>query len=264
LRRLVDIFTMYPNYPIPWLPALQVIWSALLKRPRSFRQDAGRIIARAEIPLHVRGSEHIPCQGPALITFNHYHRPGFGAWWLALAIGSLVPAEMHWTMTAAWTAAWTETGEPAAKLRAAISRWLFPRLANIYGFTAMPPMPPRPFEVEARARAVRQVLRAARLQPPPVIAVAPEGMDMPGGVLACPLPGVGRFLLHLGRLGYPIHPLGAYEEARALCLSFGPPFALEIPPGLAAEAADRQAAHAVMQAIARQLPARLRGEFNQF
>ena len=251
---------MFPNYPIPWLPALQVAWSALLKRPRSFRQDACRIIAAAEIPLHVRGGEHIPQHGPALITFNHYHRPGFGAWWLALAIGALAPAEIHWTMTAAWT----ETGDPAAKLRAAISRWLFPRLAHIYGFTAMPPMPPRPFEVEARARAVRQVLAAARLQPPPVIALAPEGKDMPGGVLSGPPPGAGRFLLHLSRLGYPIHPVGAYEEAQALCLSFGPAYTLEIPPGLASQEADRQATQVVMQAIARQLPARLRGEFTQF
>jgi hypothetical protein len=164
---------------------------------------------------------------------------------------------MHWSMTAAWT------GEShlTSWMLSEISRKLFPRVAEVYGFTAMPPMPPRLFEQAARAQAVRQLLAAAKAQPPPVFGMAPEGQDNPSGALMRPHPGVGRFLYHLARLGYPFYPAGVHEEAGVLCLSFGPPFYLGLLPGLTKNELDRCASQMVMQALARQLPARLRGPF---
>jgi len=46
-----------------------------------------------------------------------------------------------------------------------------------------------------------------------------------------------------------------------LCLSFRPLFRLELPAGLHKDEIDDCASQLVMQAIARQLPGRLRGEF---
>ena len=248
---------MLPSYPLPWRVFLGILWSITRGERRSFRLDAVRCMAQADLPLQVEGSQHIPTSGPAVIALNHYSRPGFSAWWIALAVNAQVPVEMHWTMTAAWTF----TGSLSSWALAEISLRLFPHIAEVYGFTAMPPMPPRPFEQAARAQAVRRALAAAKAQPPPIFGMAPEGQDNPGGVLMRPHPGAGRFLYHLARLGYPIYPVGVYEEMGSLCLSFGSPFHLRLPPGLSKDTVDHDASQWVMQAIARQLPCRLRGEF---
>jgi 1-acyl-sn-glycerol-3-phosphate acyltransferase len=248
---------MYPSYPLPWRLALGVLWSVARKERRSFRHDATTALSLCHFPIRVEGRENIPAYGPAVVVTNHYSRLGFGAWWIALAISAQVPAEMHWGMTAAWTF----DGSLTSRLLAEISRRLFPPLAEIYGFTAMPPMPPRHSERAARAQAVRRILAAAKTQPPPIFGMAPEGQDTPGGALMRPHPGVGRFLYHLARLGYPFYPAGVYEETDSLCLSFGSPFRMELLGGLSAEEIDRCASHVVMQALARQLPVGLRGEF---
>ena len=175
---------MQPRYPLPWRLALEVLWSVARQKKRSFGQDATRALALLRFPIRVEGRENIPSGGPAVVVTNHYSRPafgrpGFGAWWIALAISAQVPVEMHWSMTAAWT------GEShlTSWVLSEISRRLFPRIAEVYSFTAMPPMPPRPFEQADRAQAVRQMLAAAKAQPPPVFGISPEGQDNPGGVL---------------------------------------------------------------------------------
>ena len=247
----------YPQYPFPWKLLPQVLAAMLTGRRRSFRLDALSVMAWSRLPVCVQGQEFIPQAGPALVVFNHYSRPGFGVWWLALAIAACVPVEMHWAMSVEWTT----DGTLPATLRAWWSRWFFPRLAGIYGFTPMPPMPPRPFEVEARARAVRHILQAARRQPAPVIGLAPEGRDTTRAVLDEPPAGMGRMLQHLAGMGSPLYPLGAWEAEHALQLSFGPPFLLPPPSGLSRDELDQTASRLVMQAIARQLPAHMQGMY---
>jgi 1-acyl-sn-glycerol-3-phosphate acyltransferase len=242
---------------LPWKLAASVLLSAARNQQRSFRADALRCMAPGQPSLQVTGGEHIPASGPALLTLNHYSRPGFQAYWIALAISAVVPAEIHWTMTAAWT----NDGSFKSYLLEEASRRFFPRLAKVYGFTPMPPMPPRPQEAEQRARAVRQVLAVAQSQPAPLLALAPVGRDMPGGRLGRPPAGAGRFLVLLSQLGYPFYPVGVFEAGRALCLSFGPAYALEVPPGLTRGESAAYAGEAVLLAIARLLPEDLRGEF---
>lgn len=255
---------MAPDYPLPWRTFLNLLISLARGERRSFRADACALLrgdsAHPGLTLRVTGKEHIPTGGPALVVVNHYTRLGphpFRAWWIALAISSCVPVEIHWTMTSAWTYA----GSPSSWVLAGLTRWLFPRFARTYGFTAMPPMPPRPFEEAARAQAVRRVLAAAKSQPQPVIGMAPEGQDAPGGVLMRPPAGAGRFIHHLARLGYPIYPAGVYEDSDALCLSFGPPEYVELSPSLSSRQIEERVSRTVMQALARQLPESLRGEF---
>jgi 1-acyl-sn-glycerol-3-phosphate acyltransferase len=248
---------MYPSYPLPLRLGLGVLWSVARKGRRSFQQDAITALSLCRFPIQVMGGENIPTCGPAVVVTNHYSRPGFGAWWIALTISAQVPAEMHWGMTAAWTF----DGSLTSGVLAEISRKLFPRIAEIYNFTSMPPMPPRPFEQAARAQSVRRMLAVAKSQPPPIFGMAPEGQDTPDGALMRSHPGVGRFLYHLARLGYPFYPVGVHEETNSLCLSFGLPFRLELPGGLMVEEIDDCASQMVMQAIARQLPEGLRGEF---
>lgn len=247
---------MPPEYPrLAPEVILGAAWALLGGGRRSFRQDALRL-AR-DLAVVVSGAEHIPQSGPGVVVFNHYSRPGFQAWWIAIALAARVPVEMHWTMTAAWT----EAGDLGSRVKAAASALLFPRLARVYGFTAMPPMPPRPHEAQERARAVRQVLAAVRKKPRLLVGLSPEGQDAPGGALMRPHPGAGRFLALLSGPGYPFYPVGVDETNAALRLHFGPPFRLELPPGTSPQQVDRLAADAAMQAIAALLPERLRGAY---
>lgn len=249
---------MYPHYSYPLHLIPGFFASLLCGTRRSFRSDAQACIERLDPPLKVLGRENIPQSGPALITFNHYYRPGFGAWWLALGIAALARQEIHFGMTGELT----YPGKWYAPLGRAGSRWLLRRLAKIYGFTTLPPMPPRPKDVEARARSVRAMLEYAREHPQAVLALAPEGGDnVPTGALARPASGAGRFLALLAGSGFPVTPVGAYEEAGELCLRFGAACRLEVPPRLAPDERDRRVAETVMRAIARQLPEHLRGEF---
>lgn len=249
--------TKYP-LPAPIVPGLAA--DLLLGRRRSLRSDALRIIAQLRPRLRVLGEDFIPRGGPCLITINHYTRPGMPAWWLVLAASACVPAEIHWIMTSAWTF------PDALRLRLVtpVTRFLFRRMAQVYGFTSMPPMPPAPQDVEESARAVRQVLAYARRVECPVIGLAPEGRDAPHeqpGVLIEPPPGVGRFVLQLAHLGLPISPVGVYEGAGNLCIRFGELYEFDISQGKNAEQRDWQASQAIMLRIATLLPPELHGNY---
>ncbi len=198
----------------------------LRNQPRCFREDAERAASRLPNPLRIIGEGNIPKSGPCLVTINHYSRPGFPAWWLAMAASAVIPADVHWIVTSAWTYSDRLRSESLTP----ISRWLFRRIAEIYGFSNMPPMPPNPQEVLQRAHAVRSVLNFVRNSPNPIIGFAPEGGDFAlPGELAVPPPGVGRFILLLSQLGLAIVPLGIFELNNTLCLNFGKPYELNPP-----------------------------------
>jgi hypothetical protein len=254
---------MYPRYSYPPFGVLDLASNVLIGGHRSFRADSKRCIERLKPPLRVLGDENIPQSGPCLITFNHYYRPGFGAWWLALAIAAVVPVEMHWIMTGELT----YPGKWYAPLGMVGSRWLLSRFGRIYGHTSMPPMPPRPQDMETRARAVREVLSYVKEHPHAILGLAPEGGDQPGGRLSWPAEGAGRFGLLLAGRGLRFVSVGAYEAEGVLCLSFGPAYRvgaaheLSVPRGLSPVEKDCQAAKIIMKHIAQQLPLHLRGEF---
>ena len=250
-------FEMYPRYSYPPLGFFRLVPALLFGRQRLFRRDARLCLEQLEPPLRVIGAENIPTSGPCLITFNHYYRPGFNAWWMALALAATLPVDIHFVMTCELTF----PGKWYAPLGMAGSRWLLKRFSRIYGFTTMPPMPPREKDVAARARSVRETLGFARRHPRAVLGLAPEGGDQPGGVLCWPASGAGRFILHLADQGFPILPVGACEENGEFCLSFGRKYPLHVPGNLGPGGNDPAAARVVMSAIAAQLPPRLRGEF---
>jgi len=247
----------FPQYSYPSGMVAGLAFDFLFKRPHSFREDGLACTGRLRPSLHVLGAEAIPQKGPCLFTFNHYYRPGFNAWWMALALAATIPVEVHFVMTGELTF----PGKWYALLGMAGSRWLLRRFSRIYGFTTMPPMPPRPKDVKSRARSVRQVLAFARSHPQAIIGLAPEGGDQPGGLLNWPPVGAGRFILLLADLGFPLLPVGCFEEGGAFCLHFGEAYHLKIPGGLTSKEKDYATARSVMQNIAPLLPERLRGKF---
>lgn len=248
---------MYPIYSYPRGLFARVALDAVLLHHRNFRMDAKACIENLQPALKVLGTENIPQHGPCVITVNHYHREGFGAEWLALAIAATVPADMHWAMTGEWT----YPGKWYAPLGAIYSRFILRLLARAYGFTTMPPMPPRPKDVEARAKSVRAVLEVVRHTKNPILGLAPEGYDPPGDVLSRPASGVGRFGLLLSNLGLKFIPVGAYEADGVFTVNFGEAYELRVERGLSSDEKDVQAAHVIMKHIAKLLPSQLRGEF---
>jgi hypothetical protein len=247
----------YPNYSYPFSLLADVARDIVLLRPRDFHEDAKACIELLKPPVQVGGQEQIPQKGGCVLTVNHYHRPGFGAQWLALAIAAFVPTPVHWIMTEEWTF----PGKWYEQLTAPASRILLRRIARIYGFTTMPPMPPRRKDVKARAAAVRVVLDYITQTKAAVLGLAPEGYDPPAGVLTRPARGLGRFGLLLAKAGLTFVPVGAFEEDGVFQLHFGEPYELEVEGDVSAEEKDRQATQIIMKRIACLLPLRLQGEF---
>jgi hypothetical protein len=229
--------------PIPFRPIARLLTRTLRPAPRV---DLSAL--EACLPALEQGDAG---QG-VLITVNHYYAPDFHAWWIALIISAMLPAEVHWVVTAGWTdSGWLTT----------LTHWLFPRGARLLGFTSMPAMPPNSAEAERRAEAVRHVLSYAKSAPRPVIGMAPEGRDIQGGMLGSLPPGVGRFLLLLSQRCPQVLPVGVWKEDGRINLRFGAPYPLVIPAGLSAAERDRQVGEIVMRRIAVLLPERLRGEY---
>ena len=247
---------MFPEYHLPRRFILGLLRDWLLLRPRRFRADAQACIGTLGPHLKIFGVENIPSSGAFIVTFNHYHRPGFDVWWLTMAIAAALPLDAHVIMTGELTRWYPPLG-------GAFSRFALPRLARVYGFTSMPPMPPRPRDVAARAKAVRQILAYVEKTENPVLLIAPEGRDnLAGGVLDWPPPGVGRFLSLITAQGLVLVPVGGWEQEGALCVRFGPGVDLSIPHGLSADEKDRAVSQTVMKAIADLLPQHLRGDFS--
>ncbi len=249
----------YPAYSYPPRVILGLIRDGLLGRHRHFQDDARTCIARLRPPLRVLGLEHIPPEHCFALTPNHYYRPGFASQWSALAISATLSRDVRWVMTDELTF----PGDWIAPLGMPVSYFALSRVARVYRFVAMPPMPPRKRDVERRAAAVRDALRYARQVPGAILAMAPEGGDQPGGLLSMPPAGAGRFCLLLAAAGMSFVPVGVYEAQGALTLNFGAPYELAVPATRAAHEKDRLAAHEVMSHIAPLLPAELRGEFGE-
>ena len=123
----------YPDYSYPPSVSIGLAASVFFGGRRTFRVDGQACVERINPSLHLLGEENIPQNGPCILTFNHYYRPGFNAWWMALALAATIPAEVHFVMTGELTF----PGKWYAPLGMAGSRWLLKRFSRIYGFTTM-------------------------------------------------------------------------------------------------------------------------------
>lgn len=254
---LRDVLMKSPRYSYPFHVFAGFARDIVLLRRRDFHEDAKACIKNLIPPLKIFGSENIPRHGPCVITVNHYHREGFSAEWLALAVAALVPVHMHWVMTGEFM----YEGKWFQSIGSAASRILLRRIAHVYGFTNMPPMPPREQDVAQRAVSIRKVLEYVSHASAPIIGLAPEGYDVPAGLLMRPAPGLGRFGLLLSKAGLKFVPVGAYEMDGVFHIHFGELYELHVGINLSSDEKDAQASQIIMQNIARLLPLPLRGEF---
>jgi hypothetical protein len=247
----------YPKYSYPPGRFVRAAWDLLLLRRRDLQQDAKACIEHMSAELKVLGRENIPQQGGCVLTINHFHRPGLGAQWIALAVTALVPLQMCWAVTGELMC----PGKWYQAIGSRASRVFLRRLAYLYGLITMPPMPPRPGDVEARAASVRAILEYAKHGNNPVLGISPEGHNPPNGVLTHPALGFGRFALLLSKAGTRFIPVGGYEVDGVFHLHFGKAYELSVCSDLSIDEKDNQARQTIMENIACLLPACLRGEF---
>lgn len=250
---------MWPNYPLPIGLGARLAIAIMLRKHINFAQQARSYSSRLGPQIVTVGTQNIPRTGPCLITINHYSRTGFRSWWLAISVSAAVPVDIRWIITNAWTF----PDKVQARFLTPITDALFPQIAWCLDFSTMPPMPPRPQDLERRSQGVRSVLHDTRRileigeGDQLMIGLAPEGGDTPGGALAPPPPGAGRFIEQLARMGLVIVPVGIYEESGRLCLNFGAGYNLSVPSGISKHERDRDVSWLVMEQIATLVPEQL-------
>lgn len=253
-----------PVYRLPPLILGRLVGAALTAGKRSSAQDASAAIASIQPEPEIVGATNVPADGACLVTCNHYTRPGFAAWWTAIGITAAIatqrapgaPHDIHWVMTAAWRYA---EGDWRRRVVTPATRWAFGRVAHVYDLVTMPPMPPVPDEVEARAVAVLRTVRLARRLAAEggMLGLVPEGQDSPE-LLGEPPAGAGQFIALLAMAGLPVLPTGVSEPDGRLRVSFGEPFVPDIPQKRRAR--DTIVIQQVMDAIAAQLPSHAASE----
>ncbi len=223
------------GYALPKEQLLEVAGSVLVLRRRSFAADALRAAGTLRPPALYECTRHIPERGPLLVVHNHYNAPEYMAWWNVLLMSAAIARqrapdadrEVHWVMTAAWSG---EGDGWRTRAMTAASGWTFARVARVFGFINMPPMPPRPDQAVARAKSVLQTVRLARqlARSGGMIGLTPEGQDHPGGFGQFP-PGSGEFIALLVEAGLPILPCGIGQQESRARVRFGPVFTPAIP-----------------------------------
>ena len=177
--------------------------------------------------------------------------------WAVIAINSYIPVDVHWIMTNAWV-----YPNPIQNMvLKPLSHMILSEIARIYNFTSMPPMPPSVADVPNRTMSIRKLFAFVRNTKVPIIGMAPEGRDMPCGVLGWLPAGTGRLILELSKRGLSIFPIGVYEEEHALQIKFGKPYNLNIPDGFSTMDLDKKVSQMIMHQIANNIPSRLRGDF---
>jgi len=245
-------------YRMPLVPLAGFGVCLLLGRKRSFKRDSLLVLeANAGSARRVEGIEQIPSSGSFMLVMNHYSRRGLRPYHCAMAasaaIGDRRPGlpEMRWTFTSEYLG--QHIGPVPIPLT--LIRWLFRRVAQVYGFIIMP----RREELRlGRASALRELLRALDAGP---IAMTPEGLRS-SGRLTEPPEGVGRFLGMASRRA-PLLPAGAWEDDEGvLHLRFGPAFHLAAADRTRApDIEDRRLSRATMVEIGRLLPPEYRGAY---
>ncbi len=245
-------------YRLPLSYILRFILAVLLGRKRDLGRDARGTLMTARPRPKILDDQHIPSEGPFVFVANHYERPGLKVWWGGILAATAIyerrqsQRTLRWLMTSEWYDFRLAGVVPVPTW---LLRWLFRRIANVYGLVIVPRSPERRV---GRAAAMRAIMEVMKRRGDP-IGLYPEGVGHE--VLIEAMPGTGLFLNSLSRRGIPLLPCGVYEEEGVLTARFGPPFFVDLPQTTAKEERDRLAREQVMARIGRLLPQPMWGPY---
>ena len=241
----------FPTYHFPFKLSTEILLSFIKQEERKITDDAKKAIQCISPPIKIIDKENIPSRGPAIITSNHYSRKGFFIAWAALGIAACLEENQIWLMTSAWT----KRTRGIDQLRTALTKYIFKRLANMYGFVTTPPLPLIAEELPERAESVRKLIRILRENPEKIFCIAPEGQDFKNRALGLPPQGTGKLIHQIQGKEGCIVPVGIWEENGSLILKFGKSYVIEEFNDK--QDIDRFVSKTVMGKISEQTPARL-------
>jgi 1-acyl-sn-glycerol-3-phosphate acyltransferase len=227
----------------------------LIGRRRSFARDGLRLMQVNPFPRRVWGLENVPQHGSFVAVMNHYDRDGLHPYHCAMMVNALVQPRRHGNPEIRWaftSELWGRKVGPFP-IPLPLIRWVFRRIAKVYGFVVIPR---REELVMGRAAAIRTFLEAIDAGP---VGLTPEAAG--SGRLIEPPVGSGLFMLALARRGHPFLPIAVWEDEGVLSIVFGQPFYLEVDESLPRQERDRQAREKVMVAIGKLLPPAYRGAY---
>ena len=207
------------TYPIPWDVVFSLsphIWHGTQMSVDKFTSD---IAARMQPPPLVEGTANLPATARFVLVANHYQRPGL---WIAHPASIITQAvrrhyglddpPIRWVVTANW---------PPLKIGRwripSPGDWLLPRVAKALSCYPIAFAGTNP---RSTARLLRRLLRDAVTLDRP-IGLIPEGTGGVAGRWSPALPGVGRLLRQLAKLGLPVQPAAISEQDR-LVIRFAP------------------------------------------
>ncbi len=176
------------------------------------------VVARIQPPPLYDGIQQLPADPRFLLIANHYQRKGLWILHSASAITQAIHERygegdppVRWVVTANWP-------------RWKVGSWSFsspgdlllPRVAHALHCYSIPFSGKDP---KRTACSLRRILEEARNLERP-IGLFPEGVAGSAGTLTEALPGVGRFIRQLARIGVPAVPCGISEDQRFI-IRFG-------------------------------------------
>jgi len=254
----VQLPSTRPMYRVPLRHLAAFCIDLLLGRHRSFTRDGELVMwANRKYPRRIEGLGNVVTDRPCIVAMNHYSRAGLRPYHCAFAVSAAMASvrpgqpEVRWVFTSEYLG--RRIGPAPIPLW--LIRWVFRRVAVVYGFVVLAR---REALVMGRAAALRRIAKLLEAAP---IGLTPEGLRATG-TLVQPPRGSGAFLASIGGRGAPLQPVGVWEEDDGtLVIRFGEPFPLDVPADVPRAERDRAASDQVMAAIAWLLPPAYRGAY---
>lgn len=208
------------SYPVPWRLVAGLTPCIASGRRRDLDDFTRQVVRLMPTPPLYSGLDNLPDHPRFVLIANHYQRNGLWILHSASAITQAIvhhygphPFPVRWMATANW---------PRIRFGPLAFRspgdWLLPRVAHALSCY---PVSFAGSDPAATARSIRQILRDASSIDRP-IGIFPEGVAGSAGRLTQPLPGAGRLLQKLARLGLPAVPAAISEDSVRLLIRFTP------------------------------------------